>query len=158
MVYVSWCDMCEKRGSKFFISFLKCRSNPRVWNFKHYGSKWSKKEKNISSLNRHYPTAFQKFCTNLYSHKRSMRGSFLFLIFAKNWYNCLLCLTLNFRVVTMDLRLFFCLFYKRGSLAVLQTHLSPFCSFQTASSQAVLRPSWPGTLPQVFPTVILTET
>lgn len=106
--------MCEKRGSKFFISFLKCRSNPRVWNFKHYGSKWSKKEKNISSLNRHYPIAFQKFCTNLYSHKRSMRGSFLFLIFAKNWYNCLLCLTLNFRGVTMDLRLFFLFVLQKG--------------------------------------------
>ena len=45
----------------------------------------------------------------IYTHTNGLwEESFLFLIFAKNWYNCLLCLTLNFGVLTMDLGV--CLF------------------------------------------------
>ena len=58
----------------------------------------------------------------MYSHQQYRRGSFLSHIFAKSWYNHLLCLMLNFRVLSIGLGLVFCLFYKVGSLAILQTH------------------------------------
>ena len=97
------------------IPFSKGSSQP-------FGNKWSKKEKNISNLDKHYPVAFHKFCTNMYSHQQYRRGSFLSHIFAKSWYNHLLCLMLNFRVLSIGLGLVFCLFYEVGSLAILQTH------------------------------------
>ena len=132
------------------IPFSKGSSQP-------FGNKWSKKEKNISNLDKHYPVAFHKFCTNMYSHQQYRRGSFLSHIFAKSWYNHLLCLMLNFRVLSMVWGWFFVCFMKWAHLPFSRPTLISFLVLSKSKFSASAQTFLAWKLPQVFPAGNLLE-